>query len=132
MTQANADDESQGVRAGGRDLENKRGYDFPAYDWLAKQDPVFEEARQRLVSLVYTPVNPALPVKYRELIVAAILASRGYPTIDVHLRRALREGASMQEVIEAMETAAIPGGFPTLHFALTYLVKIAEDLQPPA
>jgi alkylhydroperoxidase/carboxymuconolactone decarboxylase family protein YurZ len=85
-----------------------------------------------MMSLVYTPANPALPLKYWELIAAAVPAVRGYPSIGPHLRRAMGEGASIQEVIEAMETAAIPGGFPALHFALTYLLKIAENPDSPA
>ena len=56
-----------------------------------------------------------------------MLAFRGYPTIDIHLRRALAEGATMLELIEAMQVAAVPGGSPTLHFALTHLKAIADE-----
>lgn len=104
-----------------------RGYYFSSFEWLATKDPDFERARQEMVRRVYTPQNPVLPVKYRELIAAAILAYRNYASCEKHLRRALREGASMQEVIEAMEVASIPGGMPLLHFALDELMKIEAD-----
>ncbi|HVB77978.1 MAG TPA: carboxymuconolactone decarboxylase family protein [Candidatus Nitrosotalea sp.] len=126
--------------AGHQELNRSRGYGFSSFEWLARQDPDFEAERQALVRRVYTPSAPALPVKYRELIAAAVLAFRHYESCGKHLRRALREGASMQEVVEAMEVASVPGGMPLLHFALDELVRIEAEMessppperQPPA
>ena len=64
---------------------------FKEFEWLARIDPAFEQARRNLGLLVWTPAAPALPVKYREIIAAVILGCRAYPSIDVHLRRALAE-----------------------------------------
>ncbi|MND00666.1 hypothetical protein D3C83_193640 [compost metagenome] len=49
--------------------------------------------------------------------------------MDGHLRRAVREGASVMELVEAMEVAAMPGGFPVLHYALPFLMKLDEEIK---
>ena len=116
----------------GSDLETKTpssGYPVKEFDWLMGQDVTYETLRRQLMSTVYSPSKPALPVKYREMVAAAVLAFRGSPTVELHLRRALRAGATMQEVVEAMETAAVPGGFTLLHYALGYLIQIAAELE---
>jgi len=53
----------------------------------------------------------------------------GYDHTSPHLRRAVREGASVLEIIEALETAALPGGFPVLHYALPFVAAIEKDLK---
>ena len=111
-----------------REMTSKRGYGFPEWEWLAEKDPAFEKARLDFSAVVFTPENPALPVKYRELIESVILAYRGYPTVGAHVRRALREGATMQEVIEAFECATVAGGMPVLHYALPFLIEIDKEL----
>src|SRR5438067_69575 len=112
-----------------REMTAKRGYGWPEWEWLAQKDPAFERARLTFGAQVFTPENPALPVKYRELIASVILAFRGYPTVGDHLRRALREGATIQEAIEAFEVATVPGGMPILHFALPYLIEAEKELS---
>ncbi len=97
--------------------------------WLDAVDPDYDGARRDLTAWVWTPANPVLPVKIRELAASAVLAYRAFPTLDGHLRRALREGASMMELVEAMEAAALPGGFPVLHYALPFLIRIHEELE---
>ncbi len=111
-------------------ITSKRGYSFPEFDWLAQKDPAYEKARLDYTSMIYTRENPVLPVKYREIIASVVLAMRGYPSIANHIRRALREGATMQEVIEAFEVATVPGGMPVLHFALPYLIEIDKEQAP--
>jgi alkylhydroperoxidase/carboxymuconolactone decarboxylase family protein YurZ len=97
--------------------------------FLDKLDPDYDGARRHITSFVWTPANPALPVKVREMCACAILAYRAFPTLDGHLRRAVREGASVMELVEAMEAAALPGGFPLLHYALPFLMKLHEDIE---
>jgi alkylhydroperoxidase/carboxymuconolactone decarboxylase family protein YurZ len=108
-------------------LDAERGYGFEVFDWMRRHTPDYDDARRSFLGFLYTPVDPVLPVKMREIITAAVLAFRGYPTIDVHFRRALREGATLRELIEAMQVAAVPGGSPTLHFALTHLKRVVEE-----
>jgi alkylhydroperoxidase/carboxymuconolactone decarboxylase family protein YurZ len=99
------------------------------WEWLAEFDPDYNRARAAYAASVWTPSHPTLPVTIREMVAAAVLAYRGYPTVDAHLRRAVREGATLREVVEAMEVAAIPGGAPCLHYALPYLIKLADDIE---
>ena len=107
----------------------KRGYTFGELSWLARQDPAYEKARLEYSALIYTRDNPVLPMKYREMIASVVLGFRGYPSIAPHLRRALREGATMQELLEAFEVATVPGGMPVLHFVLPYLIEIDKEMQ---
>jgi alkylhydroperoxidase/carboxymuconolactone decarboxylase family protein YurZ len=97
--------------------------------WLDMIDPAYDGARRDITALVWTPIAPALPVKIRELVASAVLAYRAFPTLDGHLRRAVREGASVREAVEAMETAAVPGGFPVIHYALPFLSTIHEEVE---
>ena len=97
--------------------------------WLDAVDPDYDQARRDLTGWVWTPANPALPVKIREMAASAVLAYRAFPTLDGHLRRAVREGASIMELVEAMEAAALPGGFPVLHYALPFLMNLHDEIE---
>jgi alkylhydroperoxidase/carboxymuconolactone decarboxylase family protein YurZ len=97
--------------------------------WLDAVDPSYDAARRDITAFVWTPRAPALPVKIRELVASAVLAYRAFPTLDAHLRRAVREGATVLEAVEAMEAAALPGGFPVLHYALPFLNAIHDDIE---
>lgn len=110
-----------------RDHAEQRGYHFSSFEWLAARDPEFERIRLPLVEATYLRKNPAVPVKYKELIAAAILAYRGYHSVGRHLKRALQEGATVQEAIEVLELASIPGGMPTLHFGIDKLIELERE-----
>lgn len=110
-----------------RDHAAKRGYHFSSFEWLAARDPDFENVRLPLVEMTYLRKNPAVPVKYKELIAAAILAYRGYSSVGKHLKRAMQEGATVQEVIEVLEMASVPGGMPTLHFGIDCLIELERE-----
>ena len=122
MTQ---DDES--LEATQRALAAQRGYHFPTFEWLGQQDPDYERARLDFVRMNYTRPNAELPVRYRELVASAILAFRGYSSLKLHLARAMREGASLREVLEAMEVASVPGGMATLHYAVDQLIELEQE-----
>jgi alkylhydroperoxidase/carboxymuconolactone decarboxylase family protein YurZ len=126
-----ADPENETLGGAPEQLDAERGYGFEVFDWMRGYTPDYDDARRSFLGFLYTPVDPVLPIKLREIITAAVLAFRGYPTIEVHLRRALAEGATMLELIEAMQVAAVPGGSPTLHFALTHLKRIADEDPAP-
>jgi alkylhydroperoxidase/carboxymuconolactone decarboxylase family protein YurZ len=110
-----------------REHAAERGYHFSTFEWLAARDPEFEKVRLPLVEETYLRKNPALPVKYKELIAATILAFRGYPSVGKHFKRALEAGATVQEVIEALEIACIPGGMPTLHLGIDHLIELERE-----
>ena len=108
-------------------LAKERGYHFPTFEWLGRKDPEFEQARLDYVRMTYTRPGNALPIKYKELVASAILAFRGYPSLKLHLARSLREGATVREVLEAMEVASVPGGMALLHFAVDALIEIEQE-----
>lgn len=112
-----------------REIAKERGYHFSSFEWLAQRDPDFDRVRLAMVQATYTRKDGALAPKYRELIACAVLAFRGYPSLKLHLARALREGASVDEVIQALEMASIPGGMATLHFGIDQLIAIEQE-QP--
>jgi alkylhydroperoxidase/carboxymuconolactone decarboxylase family protein YurZ len=104
------------------------GYPVPHFD-LSEMDPAFNLIRKQLQVAAFAPVAPALPVKYRELIAAVVLAARGHPTIGKHLRRAIREGLTMQELVEAFHVAFLPGGGQLFSFAMQHLAEIASEMR---
>lgn len=105
----------------------ERGYAFPTFHWLGQHDPEFERTRLEYVRMSYTRPDGALPVKYKELVASAVLAFRCYPSLKKHLRRAMVEGATLREVLEAMEVASDPGGMATLHFAVDQLIELERE-----
>jgi len=112
-----------------REIAKERGYHFSTFEWLAVHDPDFDRVRLSMVQATYTRKDGALEPKYRELIACAVLAFRGYPSLKLHLARALREGASVAQVVQALEMASIPGGMATLHFGIDQLIEIEKE-QP--
>jgi alkylhydroperoxidase/carboxymuconolactone decarboxylase family protein YurZ len=117
------------IADGYKEIAAERGYHFSTFEWLAKRDPDFDRVRLDMVRATYTRADGVLPAKYRELIASAILAFRGYPSLKLHLARALREGASVAEVVQALEMASIPGGMATLHFGIDQLIQLERE-QP--
>ena len=110
-----------------RDIAAQRGYHFSTFEWLAVRDPDFDRVRLDMVQATYVRKDGALAPQYRELIACAILAFRGYPSLKLHLTRALEAGASVDEVVQAMEMASVPGGMATLHFAVDQLIEIEQE-----
>ncbi len=72
----------------------------------------------------------ALDAKTRELIALGILVYRGESdAVVAHIRRAMRLGATKQEILEAVETAIIPGGAPTFFVGLQGIMKALGDAK---
>jgi len=108
-------------------MEKERGYMLGPWRYLTEQDTDFMEAYNNLYNRGLTD-GKALPAKMREFIAIGILAYRGLEdAVYQHSKRALRLGATKQELLEAMETAMIPGGTPTLALGLRALSKIEEE-----
>ena len=63
------------------------------------------------------------------MIALGVLAFRGASpnSMYTHTKRALRMGATKEEVLEAFEVAAIPGGPPVLTRGLRALMQISEE-----
>ena len=98
-----------------------------AYDIIAKWDPEYFENLKGLYVDGTFGREGALPRKTKELIMigicCALLRPRG---IRLHSERALTLGATPQELMEAMEVAAIPGGMPGLWAGVETLQEILQ------
>jgi alkylhydroperoxidase/carboxymuconolactone decarboxylase family protein YurZ len=105
------------------------GPKLTVWPWMQKHYPEYEAARGALGALLWTPQKPTLAVKYREIMAMAILALRFYPTVPFHMRRAIEEGATVAELTEAIQVAALLGGMAVLHFCLPFLKELQEEME---
>jgi alkylhydroperoxidase/carboxymuconolactone decarboxylase family protein YurZ len=64
--------------------------------------------------------------KVREFVAIALLAFRGADreALVAHMRRAIRLGATKEELIEVLEATLVPGGAPTFHRGLSALLDV--------
>lgn len=60
------------------------------------------------------------------LVAIALLAFRGAEQsgLVAHMRRAMRLGATREELLEVLETCLVPGGAPTFHRGLSALMQV--------
>ena len=105
----------------------RRGYGFKEWGWVARKHPAFEMRRLEYSQWVFAHEGMVLPVKYRELIEIVLLSFMGIRNIKAHARRALRAGATMQEIIEALEVGTIPAGMALMHFAIPFLMEVDDE-----
>lgn len=98
------------------------------YELLQQYDPEYFVAFKRLYAdVTFSRTDSALSRRFRELIMVAVCAATGRNLgIRVHTRRALRAGAAPREILEALQTTAIPCGMPVLWAGLEVL---AEELK---
>jgi alkylhydroperoxidase/carboxymuconolactone decarboxylase family protein YurZ len=115
--------------AGTDAVEDTPPSSFPEYELLRRYLPDYDRLRRAYATAAYDPKESELPLKFREILGAAILCYRGYPTAGFHFRRAIVHGATMREILEAVQCVALSGGSPTLHFALAQLGPIQADLD---
>jgi alkylhydroperoxidase/carboxymuconolactone decarboxylase family protein YurZ len=109
------------------EMEKERGYVSQAKNYVATIDPDFMEAYNNLYNNGLR-AGKALPVKYRELAAIAILAYRTRDDgVYEHMKRAIRHGATKQELLEAVETTIIPGGGPTFDTGIRALMRIIAE-----
>lgn len=110
-----------------KEMSKERGYMPPPWAYMVDKDVDFMEAYNNLYDRGLTD-GKALPAKTRELITIALLSFRGLEnSVYLHAKRALRLGATKQELLEAIETTIIPGGAPTFSTGLAALMRIEED-----
>jgi alkylhydroperoxidase/carboxymuconolactone decarboxylase family protein YurZ len=109
--------------------EKRRG--FVPY-WLrvmADVDVDFLEAYERIYEL--TAVRKSkLPAKFREMIVCAAVAIGGYqPGLKDHIRRALRLGATREEMVEVFQSAYFHTGALTLVHGMIGLIDVLKEQE---
>jgi alkylhydroperoxidase/carboxymuconolactone decarboxylase family protein YurZ len=69
-----------------------------------------------------------LSIKYREMVIIGILAYRGREDgVFAHMRRAIDHGATKRELLEAIYSAGVPGGGPTLSIGVKAIMQLDKD-----
>jgi alkylhydroperoxidase/carboxymuconolactone decarboxylase family protein YurZ len=102
-------------------------YGYPFWDWVAKEDPEYVRARGPL-SQLSVGEGKAMSIKHREMVIIGILAFRGREDgVVTHMRRAIQHGATKRELLEAIESAAVPGGGPTFSTGVQALMQLDRE-----
>lgn len=108
-------------------IQRVRGYLPDEWAYVAEKDPEFWDIYNALYEKVLSD-GKALPAKTRELITIGVLAYRELEQgVCNHAKRALRLGATRQELLEAVETVTVPGGSPALRAGLRGLMMMEEE-----
>jgi len=106
-----------------------RGYIYPEWEFAARTDPDFVEAYNNLYRAALND-GQALNAKTRELVALGILAyRRDVNGVKAHILRAMRLGATTEELLEAIETTIIPGGAPTFFVGLSALMQALNETR---
>lgn len=106
-------------------MQAARGYIYPEWELAAKTDPDFTEAYNRIYELALGE-GQHVSAKVREFVAIALLAFRGADRdgLVAYMQRAIRLGASKEELFEVLEATLVPGGAPTFHRGLNALLDI--------
>ena len=105
-------------------MEQERGFTRLWRKQLAERDPTFMELYHNAAVHVFR--DGALPRKTKELICICADALQLYePGVRIHVRNALELGATEEEIIEALETAIMPG----IHYLSALLPAIVEEVE---
>src|SRR5215472_5079942 len=106
-------------------MTEARGYIYPEWEFAARQDPDFVETYNRIYELSLGE-GRHVSAKVREFVAIAVLAFRGAERAGLiaHMKRAIRLGATREELFEVLETCLVPGGAPTFHRGLTALIEL--------
>ena len=109
--------------------EKRRGFVPYWLRMMADVDVDFLEAYERIYEL--TAVRRGkLPAKFREMIVVAAVAIGGYqPGLKDHIRRALRLGATKEELVEVFQSAYFHTGALTLVHGMIGLIDVLKELE---
>ena len=106
-------------------MKKARGYIYPEWEFAARQDPEFVETYNRIYELGLGE-GKHVSAKVREFVAIALLAFRGAEKAGLvaHMERAIRLGATREELFEVLETCLVPGGAPTFHRGLGALLEV--------
>jgi len=109
-------------------MKEARGYIYPEWEFAARQDPDFVETYNRIYEQGLGD-GRHVSAKVREFVAIALLAFRGAEKAGLvaHMKRAIRLGATREEIFEVLETCLVPGGAPTFHRGLTALIELDGD-----
>jgi alkylhydroperoxidase/carboxymuconolactone decarboxylase family protein YurZ len=109
--------------------ERRRGFVPYWLRFMAEVDVDFLEAYERVYELTAVRQG-ALPAKFREMIVCAAVAIGGYQSgLQEHVRRALRLGATKEELTEVFQSAYFHTGALTLVQGMIALIDVLKESE---
>lgn len=112
------------------ELRRRRGHLLPVHALMAEVDVQLLNKYDEFSSdLLFSDADRALDRKTRYLVLIGITtAVRGDPTgIVWSAKRAMQQGATRAEVLEAILLTALPGGVPCVEEATHVLDQIFEE-----
>jgi AhpD family alkylhydroperoxidase len=110
-------------------VRRERGYLHPSREILCERDPHYLEIYHQLFTHVMIE-ETNLPLKVKEMIIAAVNAATNYEEgLRVHIRAALEAGATEDEVFEAIETASLPAGIHTITYSLPIFAEVCKAFR---
>ena len=110
-----------------RRAEEKRGYSPFWLRFMGEVDLEFLEAYNAYYETIGAR-SVHLPLKFKELITVAVLAVEHEDFgIRSHIKRALRLGATKEEIVEALQAACFHTGALTLVHGLKILMEVLEE-----
>jgi len=111
------------------EVKKKRGYLHIAHTFLISNDPKYFSKYEQLYDITMN-IDSILPIKVRELIAIALLASRGqYEAMKLHIKRALDNNTSVKEIIESLKIAMFYCGAPSLIYGIEKLIEYLQEIN---
>ena len=105
-------------------MEKERGFGRLWRAQLAERDPEFTEIVHNVAIHLFQ--DGALSRKMKEIICVCCDAMQFYePGVRIHLRNAIKLGATEQEIIEALEVTFLPG----VHYLTAHLPAIVDEFK---
>ena len=120
-----SDEKAQKTKAIIERIERERGF---VREWprlLAERDPEFMECLHNITTHVLHK-RGSLPRKFKEMLLISINAFNHYEYgFRVHVRSALKEGATEEEILEALEVV----GVLNVHGLSSMLPVLVEEVE---
>lgn len=94
------------------EFQAKRGYWHSTWEAVLRLDPEYFEAYKDFSSVPFEPSHQVLEPKVKELIYCAIDCATTHlyqPGLKLHIRNAIKYGATAEEVMEVFELASLMG-----------------------
>lgn len=106
-------------------MNRERGYPWLWKEILAHKDPEFTEKYHEMAMYLFHE-RKALPLKFKEILAVCLDAVQFYEGgFRVHLRNALKAGATVDEIMEALELTTLLG----MHTVAVFMPALEEELK---
>jgi len=109
-----------------------RGFVFPAFELLCEMDPELIERYEAMKYYVFGK-QKEMPEHLRELFISVAIAVRNasaHNEIKLHLKRAMKLGATPQDCLEAFESVFPPFGMTVLIAGCSALKEALDEAAP--